>query len=658
MCIIKKKSIYIIFAFLFLSFLISQPRNVYSQIDWDSNAPYVEEVTPQDGQTSVPIDAPIYVTFSEPMYYYSTEYAFSIYPPIAFTITSNYLNTVFSLQYDMFLSYGTTYEVTIDANAKDPALNTLQPTPYVWSFVTEGNPWSHTYTIDGLSLDENNVQALLGADNGDVWVALTSGDVFRFDGSAFQSIAESLGNVYDFAQDSQGNIWVASNDGIHVSDGTAWTHYNTGNSDLSDDNITCIATDSMDQVWAGTSTSGLYLFDGLTWTNYDTTVPNGISDNWVTAVHADADDLIWIGTLSGDIDSFDPQTDTWTNHTSDIFTQTSIDSIFAVREIVSSPGRIWVGSTAGLLSYDPALDSWSLFNQAGGDLLNDSCDALVWKPGNTLWIGTPDGINTFDGTVWDYVPIVEAGPGVLKMTLDAYGHIWMGTIDTVGIQDSLSTYDDDLPSVLSTAPSANQKNVSRSTKIKITFSEPMDPDSVLGALSIFPSFAYTTSWDAHFSILTITPSSKLSYSRKYTISLTTAASDLLENGLPGSVSWSFTTVKQSSTTTTTPGFPSTGLNLPSTSPFGLSSSLSFLSFSRGLPTSYSFGGPSLPSSLMGLSGLSSLYSRNLYSLTSRLGVSSFNLPRSSFFTFPSGLSNLSNLYSLSGLSNFRKLYGF
>lgn len=648
MCIIKKKSIYILFAFLFLSFLISMPQNVQAQVETDP--PYVVQVTPEDGMTSVPIDAPIYVEFSEPMFYYSTEYAFSIYPTIDFIISSNSLNTVFSLQYDMFLSYGTTYEVTIDAQAEDPAGNTLQQTPYVWSFITEALPWSHTYEIvPGLWLDVENVQALFGADNGDVWVALVSGDVFRFDGSTFQSIPESLGTINAFAQDSQGKIWVASEEGIHVYDDTVWTHYNTGNSDLANDSIKCIAIDSMDQIWAGTSNSGLYQFDGLNWSNYYMD-NSGISNDWVTAMHIDADDRIWIGTLSGDVDSFDPQTDTWTNHTSDIISQTGIGSNFSVYDIVSGEGQVWIGTNEGLLSYDPASYSWDLFNQAGGYLLDDSCESLVWKPGNTLWIGTPGGINTFDGTVWDSVPIIDAGPGVLKMTMDAYGHIWIGTTD------SLSTYDDDSPSVLSFTPTANQKKVSRSTKIVINFSEPMDPASVLGALSISPSFGYTSSWNAHFTQLTVTPSSQLSYNKKYTVTITTAASDLMGNGLPATVSWAFTTVSQtSSTTTTTPGFPST-VFFPSVSTFGLPSSSSFLSLSRGLPTSYSLGRFSLPSSLTGLSGLGGM---SLYDFTSGLGTRSLTFPSTgSFFSFPSGLSNLKYLSSLSGLNNFRKLSGF
>jgi len=227
------------------------------------------------------------------------------------------------------------------------------------------------------------------------------------------------------------------------------------------------------------------------------------------------------------------------------------------------------------------------------------------------------------------------------MALDAYGHIWIGTTD------SLSTYDDDSPSVSSTSPTANQKKVSRSTKIVINFSEPMAPASVLGALSLSPSFAYTSSWNAHFTQLKIAPNSQLSYSKKYTVSLATAASDLLGNGLPAPVSWSFTTVSKP-TSTTTPGFPSTAFR-PPTSLFGLSSTLSLLSLTRGLPT-----GLSLPSiGLTGLSGFSSLSSMNLYRLTSGLGTRSLTLPgTSSFFTsyrpglFPTGLRDLSFLSSL------------
>ena len=62
---LKEKSAYILFIFLFLAIFIARPQFVYSQIEFDTDPPYIVETFPETGQTGVPVTSSIEVLFSE-----------------------------------------------------------------------------------------------------------------------------------------------------------------------------------------------------------------------------------------------------------------------------------------------------------------------------------------------------------------------------------------------------------------------------------------------------------------------------------------------------------------------------------------------------------------------------------------------------------------
>jgi frataxin-like iron-binding protein CyaY len=560
MCYFKEKSAYILFIFLLLTLFIARPQFVYSQFDFDIDPPYIVQTSPEDGQIDVPITSSIEALFNEFM---DTDNPFTINP---FSINP-YIDGQITWELDqtlifspaMLLGYNETYQVTIDTQATDLSGNPLE-TSYQWSFVTEPSPWFHFYDIQGLSLDQNNVKLILGEANGDIWAVLssegTSDDLFVFNGfdpSDFYKFDESFGQINAIDQDSAGNIWVASESdnpsegGVHVYDGD-WNHYNTNTNPIFLDNtIKCLTIDSADNVWAGSSVSGIYRFDGSSWTNYNMT-DNGLSHDWVTNIKAGENDYIWIGTPFGGIEGFDRQTNTWTSYTSAIETQFNI-SFPLVSEIVSGSGNIWVATNLGVLKYDIPSDQWELFIQIGEYLLESQLNSIALDSSNILWVGTDEGLIAFDGVTGEPIVLDNVGPEVLEIAVDVYGNKWIGT------SNSLSRYDTVSPLLLSFSPSDNKKNVSRNTKIVLTFSEPVNKNSVIDALSISPSISFTSSMNSSSTKLTIKPKSKLKDNKKYTVTVGKAATDIQGHPLTKSYSSSFKTEKK---TTTTGTFPSTG----------------------------------------------------------------------------------------------------
>jgi len=537
---LKARSLCVMGMLICLTLILSRPKFVYSQggaeNDLDQTPPTIEQVSPENGQTGIPIHSFITVTFSEVMDTFLTGNPFSISPATPGQIFWD-LDQTLIFEPDIFLTYDTTYQVSVDTQAVDLFGNHLQ-SPYEWSFLTESNSWIHYFEIHDISLDQQTVQAILQANNGEIWVALgPSSNLFRFDGTGFNEVMEPLGCINALAQDNAGRIWVVSEPdlsqvggGIHVYNGQNWTHYNSANSDLNDNNMKCITIDSKDQVWVGSSSSGIYRLNGQSWLNYHTG-NSYLSDLWVTTLYADLNDHIWIGTVFGGIDVFNPVTGFWDTLTSDI--ESLLGNTFPlITAIAYGDGYLWIGSNVGLLRYHPGSGQWTLFSQQSGDLPNDYCTALLWDPlQNRIWVGTLEGSATYDGVNWDIISMVDAGPEIMNLELDHYGRIWMGT------NNSLSIYDTDSPTLSSHTPVNNQKNVSVKSHIILNFSKPMDPDSVLGAFHITPSISFTYTWDSHYTRLTLKPKTQLNDNTEYHMSLTQEASDQIGHPLVDPYAW-------------------------------------------------------------------------------------------------------------------------
>ena len=120
----------------------------------------------------------------------------------------------------------------------------------------------------------------------------------------------------DFKTDSQNNLWVAYRDlGIGKYDGSAWTFYDTVNSNIPSNLVTSLSFDSLNNLWAGTS-KGLTKFNGNTWTNYDST-NSGLPANYIYAVKT-IGSQVYCGTNAGMVNINGTNWTTYNNQNSGI----------------------------------------------------------------------------------------------------------------------------------------------------------------------------------------------------------------------------------------------------------------------------------------------------------------------------------------------------
>ena len=108
------------------------PHCDISAFEADETPPAVTAVSPPDGETEVPLDATVVITFSEPISV--PTFAYGVSPdPGGWLEDWGSNDTVVTLTHDVF-AYGTVYNASVTA-AEDVAGNPMA-SPYEWSFTT------------------------------------------------------------------------------------------------------------------------------------------------------------------------------------------------------------------------------------------------------------------------------------------------------------------------------------------------------------------------------------------------------------------------------------------------------------------------------------------------------------------------------------------
>src|SRR5208283_1959135 len=108
------------------------------------------------------------------------------------------------------------------------------------------------------------------------------------------------------------------------------------------------------------------------------------------------------------------------------------DTVRAIAQ--TSDGYLWIGTEEGLASFDGY--DFRPFNRRNGTLPNDSLTALAVGRDGTLWAGTPGGLVSYKDGVWHTMGRAEglADPSILSIaagTGAAGGQVWVVAGDTL-----------------------------------------------------------------------------------------------------------------------------------------------------------------------------------------------------------------------------------
>ncbi len=344
-----------------------------------------------------------------------------------------------------------------------PILMAIFISPLYAQFSTLDNYVTRTWTsLDGLP--GNSVSDVLQSDDGFMYFGSYEALV-RFDGYEFESINKYTNKKYSFIsarsifQDSQGNIWVGSNDeGVQKIGKNSTQAYSIANG-LPNNSIRAFAEDKAHNIWIGTASGIIYL------TPEGKIITPKIKDTLdsdfvlVSQLYKDTADKIWMLTSANKGLYY------FSDGAFQRFTQLDDFGDFTVSCISQDPnGDFWIGlSEKGIIKFSNGKITRI---ESGTFLDNTPTYDIYFDKYGTIWFGTQKGIvicsngtyTTYggsksimnstinklfedrEGNVWvttDSEGVGKISPGKFRMTLlntgvnaiceDKQGNVWVGT---------------------------------------------------------------------------------------------------------------------------------------------------------------------------------------------------------------------------------------
>jgi len=245
-----------------------------------------------------------------------------------------------------------------------------------------------------------------------------------------------------FTEDAYGRLWIANayaqngnylavapyddNTGFIVTDKSSWHYFGRqdGISLADDKGIPALAADDFGRIWIATHDQGLYIFDynnTLDDRSDDVYFKRSIDDNIagteVRSLAVDKDGVVWIGTTAG-LSSFDGLN--FYRHPGDGINGTEGPVGNEISQIVvDNYNNKWVCTSEGLSVlrgersvFEP--NAWVSFTTANSGLLDNNVHGVaVDAQSGEAWIATESGISVYSGAFAEARPdynSVSAGP--------------------------------------------------------------------------------------------------------------------------------------------------------------------------------------------------------------------------------------------------------
>lgn len=205
-------------------------------------------------------------------------------------------------------------------------------------------------------------------------------------------------------QDSQGYLWIGTQDGLNKHDGYSFKkfrHAPLDSTSISSNIIQSVCEDKQGNLWIATQ-------NGLN--NYNTKTgkfqrffhepenPNSLKDNNVLYVYEDNKGRIWMKTLDF-ISCLNTQTKKFTHyiHTRGLLNYSFGNNYFSIIEDFT--GTLWAGTNNGLNYFNKEKQMFEAYTHNRNNpysISNDEIRCLFEDSDGNLWIGTSEGLNKFD----------------------------------------------------------------------------------------------------------------------------------------------------------------------------------------------------------------------------------------------------------------------
>ena len=245
--------------------------------------------------------------------------------------------------------------------------------------------------------------------------------------------------------DGGGNVWIVSRDrrtdiggGLVKYNGANWSVLDTSNSGLPDNYLNCLDIGESGYIWIGTGGrfslwfigSGLVKYDGINWIVYDTS-NSGLPSNDVRCITTDGNRDKWIGTYYGGLAKYDGTN--WNVYNT---SNSGLPDNYLNCLAIDEKGNKWIGTLdGGLVKYDGA--NWTVYNKSNSGLPGNDVTCLAVDQNENIWIGIVNlltsiggGLVKYNDTNWTFYNTSNSGlPDnyVNCIAIDGNGNKWIGT---------------------------------------------------------------------------------------------------------------------------------------------------------------------------------------------------------------------------------------
>ena len=301
----------------------------------------------------------------------------------------------------------------------------------------------HLTTADGLP--QGDVTATLQDSQGFVWLGTEDGLV-RYDGHDLHRYAHTQspeglpGNyIYQFVEDARHDLWIAVKDaGLARWDRatdkfTVYAHQAGNPASLASDAVRMVLVDARGRIWIGMSDAGVDVLDPATGHidhhRHDPADPASLASDQVFTLALDRAANLWVGTDSG-LDELRSAARGFAH----VLRGRQIS-----RVLEDQAGALWVGSYDGGLerldSSGRVLESFRHDAQRSGSLASDDVRAVLEDQAGRLWVGTADGLDLLERSSRQFTHYRHDRSEVaslrdsfiMSLYQDETGLVWIGT---------------------------------------------------------------------------------------------------------------------------------------------------------------------------------------------------------------------------------------
>ena len=251
-------------------------------------------------------------------------------------------------------------------------------------------------------------------------------------------------NIRKLTLDKQGNIWVATQEGLSILDPqtkncTSYQHDPGDAGSLSQNSIHSIFKDANNTMWVGSFFGGVNIAYVNPFKLYQNSKsPASISNNVVSSMAEDAAHNLWIGTEGGGLNFFNGQTQTFTAYKNIPGDSSSLPGNLVKAVHINQAGQIWLGvSGSWLCRFDPAAKQCRqvLNIQQRNPKARNYTEVIAFETDHNgiLWTGSMNGVTWLDTrsatlpAQTQPAPFLTVNQNVRYLFEDSRKNLWIAT---------------------------------------------------------------------------------------------------------------------------------------------------------------------------------------------------------------------------------------